>query len=107
MAVSFFKLFLDSLFYPKKPFFDTDDLKRILAVARLAREYACKEYSELSRTYCLTESGLRSLRFNFTIASYLLHKISPEKFDKLGRDKYDQTRNIEVLYAPELVGDDK
>ena len=85
--------------------FTNDDLKRILAVARRAREYACKEYSELSRTHCLTESGLHSLRVNFTIASYLLHKISPEKFDKLGRDEHDITRNIEVLYAPELVGD--
>lgn len=99
------KLFLDSFFCPKKPIFDTDDLKRILVVARRAREFACREYNEHSRSCCLTENGLHSLQFDFTIASYLLHKISPDKFDKLGREKGDLTRNFELLYVPELVGD--
>lgn len=88
--------------------FTTDDLKRILAVSRLARNYACNEYNELSKTNCLTDSGLLFLQFNFTVASYLLHKISPEKFDEYGCTKYGETirsREIaHILYVPEIVG---
>lgn len=93
---------------PKKILFTTDELKCVLFVAKVARSYAIKCYGDASSFLINNETWLSDIKFKFSSACYLLHKISPEKFDEYGCTKYGETvrsREIaHILYVPEIGG---
>ena len=94
---------------PKEIRFTTDELKRVLFVAKVARFYAIQRYVDASSYLLNDETFLNGLKFKFSSACYLLHKISPEKFDEYGCTKYGETaQSREIahkLYIPEIGGE--
>lgn len=88
--------------------FTTDELKRVLFVAKVARFYVIQRYLNASSYLREGEQFLHDLKFKFSSACYLLHKISPEKFDEYGSFEGESTRHVEIahiLYVPEIGGE--
>ena len=85
--------------------FSTDELKRILFVANTARFYVIKRYKEASGYLIQNEAFIRDLMFKFNSASYLLHKLSPEKFDEYGctlGSNLEEKRIAKLLYSSDV-----
>ncbi len=92
--------------------FTTTDLKFILAMAHYVHRRVLHDYIDCRHLIKenLASNYVLDLRFDFTISSYILHKICPDKYDccgflsleDCGRDYIEA---VNFLYTPELLGD--
>ncbi len=92
--------------------FTTTDLKFIFAMAHYVHRRVLNDYIDCRHLIKenLTFNYVLDLRFEFTISSYILHKICPDKYDRCGFlsledcDR-DYIEAVNFLYTPELLGD--
>ncbi len=92
----------------------TDDLKYILSALNRLRTNIMRDYMSLPFSVRSDphRSIVRDYQFQFTMCSYLLHKICPETFDLMGVSSRSSINDenmdvVKILYLTKLVGDEE